>query len=180
MNQLVLADGTKIDAATGGVVRDPIVYEAPPPRVRLKLSELGASTKQLNAMAVLMVYSTLGVSVEEIATAMSTEVSVLEKVQASSLYQKLCDDLLNAVIDNDADNVRTILAAHAKPAALELAQQLKSCTEEIGRREVARDILDRAGFRPADVVEHRHTVEGGLKIEYVEREKPIDINIEVL
>tara|TARA_R110000803_G_scaffold118785_1_gene187133 strand:- start:508 stop:705 length:198 start_codon:yes stop_codon:yes gene_type:complete len=33
----------------------------------------------------------------------------------------------------------------------------------------AKDILDRDGHRPADIVEHRHTIEGGLQIEYVDR-----------
>ena len=37
------------------------------------------------------------------------------------------------------------------------------------RMSAARDILDRSGHRPADVVEHRHRVDGGLVIEYVKR-----------
>jgi hypothetical protein len=34
----------------------------------------------------------------------------------------------------------------------------------------ARDILDRSGHRPADVVEHRHRMDGGLVIEVVRRD----------
>jgi hypothetical protein len=38
---------------------------------------------------------------------------------------------------------------------------------------VAKDVLDRAGHRPADIIEHRHKMEGGLTIEYVEKKDDI-------
>ena len=44
---------------------------------------------------------------------------------------------------------------------------------EATRGSAAKDVLDRAGQRPVDVVEHRHKMEGGLTIEYVEKKKDI-------
>jgi hypothetical protein len=34
----------------------------------------------------------------------------------------------------------------------------------------AKDVLDRSGHRPSDVVEHRHRMDGGLVIEIVKRD----------
>ena len=39
------------------------------------------------------------------------------------------------------------------------------------RMTAANNILDRAGHRPADIIEHRHKVEGGLTIEYIKNEE---------
>jgi hypothetical protein len=39
----------------------------------------------------------------------------------------------------------------------------------------ARDILDRSGHRPSDVVEHRHRMDGGLVIEIVRRDAVLPI-----
>ena len=44
---------------------------------------------------------------------------------------------------------------------------------ESTRGVAAKDVLDRAGQRPVDVVEHRHKMEGGLTIEYVEKKDDI-------
>jgi hypothetical protein len=35
----------------------------------------------------------------------------------------------------------------------------------------AKDFLDRAGHRPADIVEHRHRMDGGLTIEIIRKDK---------
>jgi hypothetical protein len=37
----------------------------------------------------------------------------------------------------------------------------------------AKDVLDRAGQRPVDIIEHRHKMEGGLTIEYVDKKDDI-------
>jgi hypothetical protein len=44
---------------------------------------------------------------------------------------------------------------------------------ESTRGSAAKDILDRAGHRPVDVIDHRHTLEGSLVIQYVEPTKDI-------
>ena len=51
---------------------------------------------------------------------------------------------------------------------------------ETTRMSAAKDVLDRAGQRPADVIEHKHKMEGGLTIEYVEKKDDIPtINIDL-
>ena len=54
-------------------------------------------------------------------------------------------------------------------AATRMVDGLNS-TNEATRLSAARDILDRGGHRPADIIEHRHKVEGGLRIEYVTKD----------
>ena len=41
------------------------------------------------------------------------------------------------------------------------------------RMAAAKDVLDRAGHRPADVIEHKHSLEGGLTIEYIDHKDEI-------
>jgi hypothetical protein len=47
------------------------------------------------------------------------------------------------------------------------------------RMAAARDILDRSGHRPSDVVEHRHRMDGGLVIEIVRRDGAVVPTIEM-
>ena len=50
---------------------------------------------------------------------------------------------------------------------------LLNSDNETTQLSAAKDILDRAGHRPVDVIEHRHKMEGGLTIEYVEKKDDI-------
>ena len=68
-------------------------------------------------------------------------------------------------------SVRDMFVDHSRSAANIVVNTMNN--PEIGintRMSAANNVLDRAGHRPVDVVEHRHRVEGGLKIEYVKKE----------
>ena len=45
----------------------------------------------------------------------------------------------------------------------------------VTRMAAAKDVLDRAGHRPADIVEHKIKMEGGLTIEYVDKKDDIPV-----
>lgn len=181
MQSLVLADGTEINPADGTVVeqQDTSLVTPDPIPKRKRLADLPAAPKQMNALGVYFMYSTLGLTQEEIASAMGVTIDVLSEMNNSTIFKQFREDMLNAIIEADAEGVRAFLAAHARVAAREVVVQLKSKSERT-RRDVARDILDRSGHRPADVIEHRLQVSGGLRIEYVEKKEAPIIDVEVL
>ena len=61
-----------------------------------------------------------------------------------------------------------MLAKNARNAAATMVEALQAGNRS-DRMAAARDILDRSGHRPADIIEHRHRVDGGLVIEYIKR-----------
>ena len=62
-----------------------------------------------------------------------------------------------------------MFVSSSKLAANKMVAMVNSSNEATALS-AAKDILDRGGHRPADVVEHRLRVDGGLKIEIVRKD----------
>jgi hypothetical protein len=176
---LVLADGTKINPATGGVIKDrkysdfveiPAAKDAiaAVSKARRSVAELPVPGQQMNALSLILFYTMFGLSEGDIALQLgSVSVPQIKKIKQLPEYTQLSQDILKSVLEHEAQDVRTHITKHAMGAA----QKVIDTMEEDGALgfAAAKDILDRAGHRPADVVEHKHKMEGGLRIEYIEK-----------
>lgn len=181
---LTLADGTVINTQTGrpqglpGLTVVPTNAEAVEEvtRVRRRLTDLPEPPKTMNVVSVVAAYYMFGLEDFEIAHAINCTTKQVENIKMTAAFDDMIDAMRQNLVDGQADDVRSMLANHARTAAHTMIQELSSANGQ-NRIVAAKDIMDRAGHRPADVVEHRHKVEGGLTIEYVkkggEEERPI-------
>ena len=176
-NELTLADGTVIDMRTGrpkglpGYVVVPTNTEAVETvtRVRRRLSELpDVPRNQMHITAVVCTYYMFGLEDFEIAAALDITEKQVVNIKMTAAFEELVDAMKQNLVDGHAEDVRSMLAQNARSAASIMINELHSPNGQ-NRIVAAKDIMDRAGHRPADVVEHRHKVEGGLTIEYVKR-----------
>jgi hypothetical protein len=90
--------------------------------------------------------------------------------------------IVRGVLDAEASSVRDLFQQHSRAATMVMVESLRQGSRA-DRLSAARDLLDRAGHRPADVIEHRHRVDGGLVIEVVrkdERENVPTIEMEIV
>jgi hypothetical protein len=110
-----------------------------------------------------------GLDDEEIAIATGLSVAQIGKMKMTDPYKQMYDGIVRTVMDNETDVVRELLAKHAKGAAMVMVEALDAGTRS-DRMAAAKDILDRSGHRPSDVVEHRHRMDGGLVIEIVRKD----------
>ena len=178
---LELADGTKIDPSNGSVIRDKFV-EVPThteaqklvAKTRRTLAELPVAPKEMNAISVICMYTLLGVSDQEIALAIDTTVERVERTKMLDAYQEIETDIVKAILDHDTDNVRNYIQAHAHRAARKIVEIAQTEGGALGLA-ASKDILDRAGQRPIDVVEHRHSMDDTLRIEVVQRSEKDEI-----
>lgn len=177
ISAIQLADGSRISVETGKSVREepdhirvPDAIEAVETvtRARMRLADLPSPPQQMNVISVVVLYSLVGLSNEEIAIALNLTVDQIGRIKMCGPYSEMLDATTKAILDNDTDNVRQMFAQHARHAAKNVLSLMSSEDEKISLK-AAQDILDRAGHRPADVMEHRISVEGGLRIEYVEK-----------
>jgi hypothetical protein len=122
----------------------------------------------MNAIGAIMSYTLFGLDDEEIAVATGLSVQQIGNIKLSDPYGQMYQAVVRTILDSETDVVRELLAKNAKSAANVMVDALQSGSRS-DRMAAARDILDRSGHRPADVVEHRHRVDGGLVIEYVKR-----------
>lgn len=187
---LVLANGMKINPLTGrvivgerstapeGFVEVPSASEAIKKitRVRKQLSDLPAPPKQMNAISVIAMYTMLGLSDDDISVATDIPVEQIGRIKMMEAYVTVVDTVVGSVLEHDTDDVRQILQQGAKKAA----RNLVSFVDDPGALGLAavNSVLDRTGHRPADIVEHRHSQNSAIRIEYVRKEQ-IDVNLTV-
>jgi len=175
---LVLADGTKIDPIDGAIVKDKIFVEVPNTEdlrreitaSRIRLSDLPVPPKQMNTLSVILSYSLQGISDYEIASVLLIEEDKLAVIKKSDVYKDLQATIVKSITESDLSDVRSLFVQKSRSAAQVMFSVVDD--EQMGtayKMQAAKDILDRAGQRPVDVVEHRHKMEGGLTIEYVEK-----------
>lgn len=186
---LVLADGTKINPADGKVIRDkhsrggfieiPSAGEAVAivAKSRRAVSELPMPNQQMNVVSLVLFYSMWGLSDMDMAVTIGGSLTTAQIKNIKSLpeYQQLSKDILSSVLEYEANDIRTFMQQNAKRAA----EKIVDLVEEDGALGFAasKDILDRAGHRPADVVEHRHKFEDSLRIEYISKKADSDVPV---
>jgi len=147
---------------------------------RRKVSDLPEVPKTMNAIGAVLSYTLFGLDDEEIAIATGFTTDQIGRIKVSDPYTSMHEVVVRTILDSETDVVRELLAKNARGAAEVMVDSLQAGSRA-DRMAAAKDILDRSGHRPADVVEHRHRVDGGLVIEYVKRgeEKVPTIDMEI-
>lgn len=175
---LVLADGTKIDPEDGTVVPDAEqLIEIPTLRqmqrsyavTQRRIDDLPVPPEKLNTLSVVLSYSLLGISDQDIGQILDMSEEQVGRIRMSDAFAEIREEIIHSIVQSDQEAVRDMIAQSGVLAATRMVDGLNS-TNEATRLSAARDILDRGGHRPADIIEHRHKVEGGLRIEYVTKD----------
>jgi hypothetical protein len=184
MPTLRLHDGREIDLATrmlvGSIpdkqetrtqyVEVPTHYDAVEQvtAARKRIADLPDVPKHMNTVSVVLAYKLFGLDNVDIAFATGLTEQQVGNVILSDAYSRMYETVLASVRESDTATVRGLIGA----ASVRAARKLVDYTNEDGALGFAavKDVLDRAGHRPADVMEHRHTMEGGLVIEYVRKD----------
>jgi hypothetical protein len=136
---------------------------------RRKLSELPEVPRTMNAVSVVLSYSLFGLDDEEIAIATGMTIAQIGRIKVGDAYTQMHDAIVRTVLDSETSVVRELFTKNARNAAQVMVRAMEEGARA-DRMAAARDILDRSGHRPSDVVEHRHRMDGGLVIEIVKRD----------
>lgn len=171
-----LADGTVINAITGRPVRQVNMVEIPTARqavaeverVRKRVHELPDVPEKMNAVALVALYYMFGLNEQDIAHVSGLTENQVVNIKMTAAFSELIDVAQSNVMSQDGANVRNLINQHAVTAATKISSLIHSEDEKVAMV-ASKDVLDRSGHRPADVVEHRHSVEGGLTIEYIKK-----------
>lgn len=175
---LVLYDGTVIDPVTGREVpqqhkRVEVPRHSEAVRtltaVRRRLSELPAPPREMNAISIVCFYTMLGVEDHDIGVATGLTAAQVGRIRMQDAYQTVYREITAAILDADAGNVRLSIQRAAQRAADRQIELVESEDEKIALG-ASNSVLDRAGHRPVDVVEHRIRSEQSLVIEIIKRD----------
>jgi hypothetical protein len=172
---LVLADGTKIDPASGKVIKErgrqmievPSSTEAQKiiAKTRRSIAELPAPPQQMTPVALVAFYTLFGLSEQDISLALDGRLTVeqIERVRELDAYKEFMVTARENIIETSTNKVRDIFHRHAERAASTIVEMIDSDVDGLAFA-ASKDLLDRAGHRPADIVEHRHMMENALQI----------------
>lgn len=183
METIRLADGRVIDL-TGKEVGLP--KAAPQPLEKITTNRLAADlplpSKQMHPFALVAAYHIWGLRVQDIAEILNTEQDRVEAILKDDVFKNFLQQLIRSVLDSELDDLRDQIASKARAAITKVTELLEDDDDPKTVLNAAKDILDRAQLRPVDVVEHRHKMEGSLKIVYEKRgarDKPLtDVSFE--
>jgi len=174
---LVLADGTKIDPNSGKVIKEntakfvavpsPSEAQALIVRTRRTVADLPLPPAQMSAVGMVAFYTLFGLNDNDISVALEGRLTVeqVKNVKTLDAYNEFMANAKANIVETETNEVRDIFQRHAKHAAHKIIDIVNSADEDsvLGFK-AAQDVLDRAGHRPADIVEHRHSMEDALHI----------------
>jgi hypothetical protein len=179
---LQLADGTMINPISGAVMSaiDSIVTEVPNTEEmqrdivasRKRIHDLPVPPKQMNTLSLVLMYSLFGLDNSDISNILSIDIEQLQNIKMNDAYNTLSTQIVNTIVESDTNSIRDMFAMNSRRSAQLFVDTVAN--PEMGittRMTAANNILDRAGHRAADIVEHRHKVEGGLTIEYIKNDE---------
>ena len=187
MKPLILADGTQISPQSGKPIMDEqeeTYIEVPNyadtqrqiVTARTRVADFPLPPSQMTSIGIILFYSMLGVSDDEISSLTGLKPDQVGKMRISDSYMEIQKQFLASIVNNDMEDVRTLFVQGSRNAASRMVGLMDSESESI-QIAAAKDILDRAGQRPADVIEHRHRMENSLRIEIVKKDNLEDIPV---
>ena len=177
---LILADGTKINPIDGTIHVDDSLVEVPNTAQikreivasRKRISDLPVPPSQMNTISVILSYTLFGISDDDISTVLTIPLEQVEYIKSLDAYSELQTQFIKNIVESDLSDVRGLFVQKSRRAADKMFDLMES-ENEATRMVASKDVLDRSGQRPIDVVEHRHRMEGGLTIEYIEKKDDI-------
>lgn len=135
---------------------------------RRKLADLPITPKHLNPIACICLYTLYGLDAQEISIATGLPVDQVLNVRMSSEYGMMQRAVVDTVLESETGEVKDYIKKAAFTAAERVKGLVHSRDEDVALR-ASKDMMDRAGLRPADVVEIKGRMDMGLVIEVVDK-----------
>jgi hypothetical protein len=165
--------GTEVVPSTPGARR---VYEVPTAseaqRIiegsRRRLSDLPVTPKHMNPIACICLYTMYGLDTLEISVATGLPIDQINAIRMSNEYAIMQRAVVDSVMEAETGDVKDYIKKSSRAAARKVSSLVEHPNPDVAMR-ASKDVLDRAGLRPADVVELRGRMDMGLVIEVVDR-----------
>lgn len=187
---LVLADGSRIDKTTGLPWVEPTFADdarsaepdavagtataddttGAPIRTNRASVDLPGPVQQINCIALILVYELWGLVEHEMATVTGLEANEVSRLRSLDAYKTMYNEIVAGVDRREVDNVRHLFVRDAMAARRKLKKLVDSRDEKVALGAV-KDMLDRGGHRPVDIVEERKHEDKSLTITIVRRDE---------
>lgn len=148
-DELILPDGTIINP--DGSIKDPSVEAATlvengttaialVQRMRRTLGDMPDVPRNMNPVACVIVYTQVGLSDEDIAASLSTDLETIQRLKASEIYSKLTELFEERVFEDERKTAQHIISKHSARAATKMVNLVDSKSGDLALA-AARDVL---------------------------------------
>jgi len=136
--------------------------------VRRNLIDLPADTKAVTTAGVVWLYFTLGINDAEIAEATGLKLSQVDMIKGLQLFTQLDILLKENIAALQADDVQQRIERMSAKALDGLEDIVADEeTRPATKARVYMNMLDRGGYSPKQMIEHKYSLEGGLVIRHI-------------
>src|SRR5215831_4937785 len=133
---LTLADGRKIDPATGKLLKEkktssfveiPAATEAQEivAKSRRSVAELPVAPQQMNGLSLVCFYTMWGLSNQDIAIQIGCTIDQVKSIKKLPEYHQLHQDIFRSVMETEANDVRGFFQQRAKDAATTIVNMIE-------------------------------------------------------
>lgn len=139
--------------------------------VQKKIMDLPIQGKEMNTLSVVCSYHLFGLSKDDISQLTGLTTLQVAQIQMTEAYATLMEQVSKNIYELDKKNLRAGFLKHSKKALDRIVTLVESADEDKVSLGAAQDLLDRAGFRPVDTIEHKHSFQNELRIVHVKKDE---------
>ena len=85
-------------------------------------------------------------------------------------FSEMMNEVTKAIIEKDTDDVRNYISMQTKAAAKKVVDIMENGPVKYAL-DAAKDVLDRGGHRPIDIVEYVNKMDGELRIVHIKKDE---------
>lgn len=146
---LILPNGVEI--APDGTIKDPAVEAATVvengrtsialvQRMKRTLGDMPDVPRNMNPVACVIVYTQVGLSDEDIAASLSTDLETIQRLKASDIYTRLTELFEERVFEDESRTARHIISKHSARAAQKMVDLVDAKSGDLALA-ASRDVL---------------------------------------
>lgn len=139
-------------------------------RIRHRIDELPLQNGKMNTISVVLSYYLFGLNTNDIAIMTKLPIEQVENIIMLPAFDEMLKSVTKAIVENDTEDVRTYIQKQTKRAATKVLEIMETASPKFAL-EAAKDILDRGGHRPIDIVEHVNKMDGELRIIHIKKDE---------
>ncbi len=139
-------------------------------KARRKIEDLPIQNSKMNTISVVLAYHLFGLSIHDICLITKLPEEQISSIMMLPAFSEMMNEVTKAIIEKDTDDVRNYIAMQTKAAAKKVVDIMENGPVKFAL-DAAKDVLDRGGHRPIDIVEHINKMDGELRIVHIKKDE---------
>lgn len=176
MTQITLPNGKVVTKIEPNQNKDALILKSntqlqiEEAKARRKIDDLPIKNSKMNTISVVLSYYLFGLSNKDISLITKLPEEQINSIIMLPAFSEMMQSVTKSIIEKDTDDVRNFIATQTKKAAKKVVDIMENASPKFAL-EAAKDLLDRGGHRPVDIVEHINRMDGELRIVHIKKDE---------